>query len=1230
MAINVSNPTTAVGRVSAGKLLEGRYYFLRQDLSYLKSIASGVGQRVPLSALPQPPPEIRRALLQERDAVIASRLPQETVNEYSYPLPKHPDGAVPICNLRVEGVPLRPTKVKCKGNAVALTRRFGSSPGHPPLSHELDALLTQFSREEVRETLMSVIFTAGTKLGFERRLELITSPHCRSITQVVGTHHRTQMEYLERLLPVDLSQLPDWMGGDGDLLTLLSEVDVTSGASAGAPYWRKKGDCLEQVFYVVELIATHIKDGTLDSLLMEQPELFLIECKNKTDRYKIEKLDDKTRPYFNPPAHWSILASFLFQGFSRALRKVGGGVATTNAYGWSAAKGGIDRLVEDVKRRFKGGERGWCYVYGDDGDVYFVVGGKLYRASPDIKQMDSCVDFDTVVLTYKYLSHVYTRAHGESRMWDMIIDALVALQRHPRIMVSGTQLYTKEADGLLSGIVGTTVFDTVKASVCYTDMLEKHAQDPSKLLNSDYVKRFLYEAYGLNMKDGTWEPELVNLDPVPAAFDQQGNILEPEMALFGTGKFLGINYVRVQGPSEPQWLPWLPEEDWRVCVLSPRMDDGVGVESQTARLRTQFDRIRGYLTTGAAFSPKVRRALEYWVDTIPSEVILMQPQGTRPPEGILFGEGVEWEYPTPEFVPTWEWVFNIYATESNQFDAPKRCLFSQEVMDLVTQARLKRRKVNMKLENGEARYIPFEPKGPLSIGVELEAVVVHKPPELTTHWKGPTPKRVDEFRPSIPQPGLPLDLALEQTKEKAIATALNVPPPPSFLNVQEQVLLSTEAKTLIVDEPPKARLPKVMEATSQSAPKVAHSPTFGGALGPPARLDATLVVDYLAPLLTKFVSVPPELTVSAAAHYICRMNLIQFKFKGENIRSNQPGLTMNQNYEVVEAKLQIWRLNNEHYTDAAGRLASRTIKCGDPRVVQVWHGLNMRTIREAFAVWISVRNKALAAPVMQEVQSKDWAAAATPSVAPYSEVKGDKRPPPPAQLYLPQCPTTVPVERSDGNLEVILPPALPPPPNDKIRPPKPSPQVADAAPAPPPGPLPPKPRLPREENTEVRHGRRIYVKGSDTEDSDAEMYENAISVPPERGAAKTYLGLGEIDEVLKSVGRINSGSFPNNPQPSDRYTIENLKRLLNIVTHKHQKRAQKNDKKENASEDSPPPLPPRKDKPTQSKEAKAKGPRYQGRPRSPNSDRRGGNWRQRTWGPRAGNRPALVPGGAQR
>lgn len=326
---------------------------------------------------------------------------------------------------------------------------------------------------------------------------------------------------------------------------------------------------MPQVFRVLEHCVNHIKEGKLDVLLKEQPELFLIECKNKEDRYEVSKLDDKTRPYFNPPAHWSLLASFLHQAISHALYKVGGGVETWNAYGWSAAHGGINRLVDEVHARFQRGDRGWGYVYGDDGDLYIKVHKVLYRVSPDVKQMDSCVDFDTVKLTYAYILHCFQKKWGRSPFWETIVKALLSIFEKPRIMVSGTQLYTKPADGLLSGAVGTTLFDTVKSAVAYSSLMESHMDDPGKLLDPGYVTKWMLHNHGLVIKDGTWAPQAMDLNVQACFMDERGNLHEPEYSIYGEGKFLGIQYVKVQGPNTHTWVPYLPELDWATAMLAP-------------------------------------------------------------------------------------------------------------------------------------------------------------------------------------------------------------------------------------------------------------------------------------------------------------------------------------------------------------------------------------------------------------------------------------------------------------------------------------------------------------------------------------------------------------------------------------------------------------------------------------------------------------------------------------
>lgn len=1274
MAIAVSNPTAATGRTTAGEVLKGRYHYLRQDLTFLKELASVPENRVALSALPAPDSRVKRALLEERSSLIRDRLPHMAVTDETYPLPKHPDGSVPITTLRVDGVPIRPEGAKRKGNAVFLQRTFGSRKPQD-LGDELDALLATMDPATVREALMSRVFTSGTLEGFKARLALISSDKCQSIKKVLGTTHRQQMRHLDRLLPVDVNKLPNWNGGDGDLMELLKTVTITKHASAGAPYWKKKGDCMEAIFHTVEYICMAMKEGNVTKVLQENPELFVIECKNKPDRYEVDKLDSKTRPIFNPPAHFGMLASFLMQGMSDAMHKVGGDVPTCNAYGWSAAKGGITRLVEDVKRRKKAGERGWCYVYSDDGDLYINTGGKLWRVSPDIKQMDSCVDYDTVEITWDYVRHCYQTKHGESPFWNMVIEMLKSYFKHPRIMISGTQLYTKNPDGLLSGSVGTTLYGTVKSAACYTDMLEAHVQNPAQLLNATYVSRYMKEHYGLTLKEGTWAPELVNLDPVPAYLDPQGVLHNAEDALYGDGKFLGTQYVYVATEKGKDWMPWTSDKDWASCILTPRAE--LDQASTTARQRLQFDRLRGYLTTGAVFSPAIYEACKYWVDRIPGEVILMQPQGTMPPEGILLGdEGQDFEYPTPEFMPDPFWVYDIYATPGHTFDRPHTQIFRPNVLSQLSEMRQEKRKVRLLFNKAEQKVeaVPFAPNAPLTIGVEMD-VVKEEPQKIAeSHWKGPPPVRAEERPSAIPIPGYPLDLAMEQTERQAALAALHIPPPPDFAPMKEHEVITLYEARHMVDGPP-APVP-VTWRTGERSSDLVHYPTPGGMVQMKP-MHADLLADYMDPYIAKFVAIPPDMSPNSAFNKIMAGNKITGKFKF----SQRP--IKGRSTQRIRGEYMVCR-----FVHVVEEGVSKTVT-SDPQLVQVWEGDSRRDVKDSLQAYVLNKNKVLGSRALEKEQSKDWALGATASKVPFSAVAGDKRPAPPPVLAKPHCPTTIPVEDMAGNvtmsgvlpagpddvdLSVVLPPppefaildedvkrltAPPPPPELTYRPDPAMDQlirkldVVEEAKALPSLPItyqpyepvirvePDTPQAdeaaaahpPRVNDLETylsrlyRSPNRTYTVSSE-EDT---QFENVITVVDEDSKKNTYLGLTQVEEVFRRVGEWTTGNSPLQPHNTPDYqAVDFLRKLLTKTATKLRKNGGKENKPANEAEEKAPRLPPRQTGPPPKRPPKAGRLRDGEPPRRPHGNRNRRDWTPEPRDPRTRNRFDMDKGRRQR
>lgn len=196
------------------------------------------------------------------------------------------------------------------------------------------------------------------------------------------------MDLLDKYMPRGSN--PNWPGVHTGLdEALLEGIKITSNSSAGAPYWRNKGDCLDDIIYVgLPIVVDAIKNNTLGKLWKENPEMFLVEVKNKLDRYNISELEKKTRPYVCVPAHWSFLFSMLAQGFQATLETFENSPGSCNAYGFSSADGGLDRMVDWMRSADK---RGKVCCYGDDACIVVRKGKVVYRVDPDFKQMDGSI-----------------------------------------------------------------------------------------------------------------------------------------------------------------------------------------------------------------------------------------------------------------------------------------------------------------------------------------------------------------------------------------------------------------------------------------------------------------------------------------------------------------------------------------------------------------------------------------------------------------------------------------------------------------------------------------------------------------------------------------------------------------------------------------------------------------------------------------------------------------------
>lgn len=390
-----------------------------------------------------------------------------------------------------------------------------------------------------------------------------------------------------------------------------------------------------------------IKAGTYNELHRKQPEFFLCELKNKQDRYEITKLSDKTRPYVTMPAHLQFPCSVLSQRFQMGLSTFNKDPASSNAYGFSGARGGLTEHYQWMLSVSEG-ELKKC-GYGDDTNMVTRREGKVYRCDPDFKQMDGSIDKEDVGIIVDWVLHSLAKEDGIEvpKFWKIIGEYWKMLAVDPDFLVNGTTVYAKaRPTGLMTGVTGTTLFDTVKSLVSwemYTDYCSMTAKD---FMDGGVAQVFMREYSGLVIKEGTWK-----WSEVPQDFTH-GTLITDH-------KFLGLQMLMVETPTGEVVVPTLDDRD-AINNLVVQKDNPF--ETRASRLskdRLLFDRARGLYITFGFSNPIIRNAIHHIVNNIPPEAILIQVQnaGGEGPDHIML-EG--FQYPDSTGFPSIEFCLDLY------------------------------------------------------------------------------------------------------------------------------------------------------------------------------------------------------------------------------------------------------------------------------------------------------------------------------------------------------------------------------------------------------------------------------------------------------------------------------------------------------------------------------------------------------------------------------------------
>nr|QIJ25871.1 hypothetical protein [Smithfield permutotetra-like virus] len=677
--MDTSNPVMSSDRTTVEEILERSAGVKRQDLSFLGEVAKTAKREHLFSEIVFPPLEVKQIVAEFKKNL--PKVDSERNGELDDSVFEVVMEKMPVCGLMDEqGIPLHPAGKNQTGGHVKVNRVFGKTAGAPL---GLAEIVEVFGPEVLQR---KSVYTSGTWQGFKARLKQQMSRKTvslyRTMSQARGAAKLglgPALDQLDKWMPRGPN--PQWPGVKTDIVdALMGGIKVTSNSSAGAPYWRNKGECMEQIINVgLPIFVKAVKENRLDELWRKNPEFFLCEVKNKTDRYKIGELTSKTRPYVSVPAHIAFMVSMLSQGFQETLKVFTEDPSSSNAYGFSSTNGGLSKMVSWMRGADK---RGRVCCYGDDARIAVLRDGKVWVVDPDFKQMDGSIDGKDIELTIEWILRHLRRDLGVPEtpaFWDGIAKVWKKMATDPYFVVDGTNIYRKKSkNGLMTGIPGTTLFDTVKSVGVWNTYLDTAQANGWNPLDEQRATDFMSKN-GMVIKPGTWNPAVL-----PEDKDQQ---------LLTDHKFLGTQIRCVDWEGQIIHVPTIPESD-ALEMLITQKDDPFTRVSDTTQKRTLYERMRGLFITFGFENDRVASAIHNVVNRLPAEIILMQTQvanGERPEHITL----QDFNYPDSSGFPTKEFCYSLYSGLKSERYGWKQIFPDME--DLLEDLKSERRQLGRKL-----------------------------------------------------------------------------------------------------------------------------------------------------------------------------------------------------------------------------------------------------------------------------------------------------------------------------------------------------------------------------------------------------------------------------------------------------------------------------------------------------------------------------------------------------
>lgn len=418
--------------------------------------------------------------------------------------------------------------------------------------------------------------------------------------------------------------------------SFIESVEVNINANSGYPRQQMKQSIIVPMYADAIEVWNAIAQGRLSKDMQERPEYYLVQLKNKMDRYKRDEVAKKIRPYYVYPGHLALLYSMVIQNLASTFQTFDKKSSSNLAIGFSWNYGGGQRLYDWINTRTE--LFNWISFSDDALWVIVLPNGEKWILCPDVVHMDMSLQNSIGTQFYEAVTGVFGTEMGPTWQGVFRLNCVTAFQTTVNM---GHALCYFLREMLHTGVPGTSYFDQfasmLVAEVVVPKVL-KYLKANDRAGFKENVQKQLKEDMGLEFKPATMK--MYQFKPGRPSYDFT---------------FLGQTLTQVKGGKEMEYVPKTPLESvFRGLVLPRRTYD-----TPTQRVSAYMERYRGVIASGGMHYPELYEAVKFYYNSF-------RTGGYEPRSELVEVDGtIELPFADLEF-PSLAWIFNLYLSPDNK------------------------------------------------------------------------------------------------------------------------------------------------------------------------------------------------------------------------------------------------------------------------------------------------------------------------------------------------------------------------------------------------------------------------------------------------------------------------------------------------------------------------------------------------------------------------------------